>query len=108
MKKFSKLFFVLSMVIPMFFVSCQKNEVEEPVQTPVEYEDYGYFKDAFDYCGDPITYDLLSSDFSMNGGTVEIGNDDEDMLHITITAAPGHGVVTSHVYVGAFDAIPLY
>ncbi len=100
MKKINKLILVLSLSIPLFFIGCQKTDVQEPV-TPTDKE-YGDYKNGIEYCGDPLTYDLVSLDpAGITGGTVTIGNDKDGILHVSLDAASGYAFITTHLFAGA-------
>jgi hypothetical protein len=104
MKK-SNLFLAFSLLFAFAFMqSCQKTEQAVPAQEQNN-ERSGDLKTQIDYCGDPITVNLVDFDETMFPGTVTVGND-ENMLYVTYDVTAPYSILNLAVYAGPADQLP--
>ena len=95
------------LLIPLFFIGCQKSELVDDAKTgKPESQESGLLKSSIVYCGQPLVVQLVEwENTSVSYGTVTIGND-ATQLFITYDAAPGVVIFETNLYVGPESGIP--
>lgn len=97
MKKMKQLL-ALAVMIPLFFVGCQKSDTFETDNTTPA--DFGEFKNNIEYCGEPEMFDLVQYGTMVSVGEVKVGNDANGYVHVTITMDDGYYIYTNRIYAG--------
>jgi len=112
MKKRQTNFLVLMLLIPVFFIGCQKSElIDDSKTTNTESDGSGNLKStkspAITYCGTQLVANLVNYEQTINAGTVTIGND-ATKLYVTIATTGDWLMGNSALYVGPVGTVPGY
>ncbi len=75
MKTLLKKFTFTVVAISLFFVGCQKNEIEENAKIADQEPLDGAYKSTIVYCGNPYVANLVDYQQTITAGTVTYGND---------------------------------
>jgi hypothetical protein len=106
MKKQTKFLLNLALILPIFFIGCQKSELTDDLKTSnPESDGSGSLKSSVIYCGTPTVASLVEwNATTISFGNLTIGNDATN-LYVSFDATNGV-IMSTDLYVGPESLIP--
>jgi len=99
MKKQKTNFLFLMLLIPAFFIGCQKSELFENAKIADQEPQNGALKSTIVYCGNPYVADLVDYQQTITAGTVTYGND-ATKLYVTYDLTGEWWIQNAVLFVG--------
>ena len=101
MKKLHKVLFLILLAAPIFFIGCQKTDLnDESVQPPTDEFIDNTSIDHKDYCGNTLTFPLNYWGEPNDYGSITIGNDESNLIfNYDIDESNGYNIRETYIFI---------